>query len=95
MKVTRRNGECSEIVVSNPGEEFAVLISSRFFLCRVLMCESTPRCCCLSPSKATLAFAGLVGLFSITLCKRNGIRLTPIFRWWYMGFLNTSIIEGD
>ncbi|CAH3154809.1 unnamed protein product [Pocillopora meandrina] len=26
---------------------------------KVLICESTPRCCCLSPSKATLAFAGL------------------------------------
>ncbi|XP_032222852.2 cytoplasmic dynein 2 intermediate chain 1 isoform X2 [Nematostella vectensis] len=26
---------------------------------KVLVCESLPRCCCLSPSKATLAFAGL------------------------------------
>jgi len=26
---------------------------------KLLICESTPRCCCLSPSKATLAFAGL------------------------------------
>ncbi|KAJ7386827.1 hypothetical protein OS493_006857 [Desmophyllum pertusum] len=26
---------------------------------KVLICESTPMCCCLSPSKATLAFAGL------------------------------------
>lgn len=26
---------------------------------RILICESTPMCCCLSPSKATLAFAGL------------------------------------
>lgn len=26
---------------------------------KILICESTPRCCCLSPSKATLAFAGL------------------------------------
>lgn len=26
---------------------------------KVLICESAPRCCCLSPSKATLAFAGL------------------------------------
>lgn len=26
---------------------------------KVLICESTPHCCCLSPSKATLAFAGL------------------------------------
>ncbi|XP_078377920.1 cytoplasmic dynein 2 intermediate chain 1-like isoform X2 [Oculina patagonica] len=26
---------------------------------KVLICESAPKCCCLSPSKATLAFAGL------------------------------------
>ncbi|XP_020612884.1 WD repeat-containing protein 60-like, partial [Orbicella faveolata] len=26
---------------------------------KILICESSPRCCCLSPSKATLAFAGL------------------------------------
>ena len=32
----------------------------KLWLCRILMCESVPRCCCLSPSKATLAFAGLV-----------------------------------
>ena len=31
---------------------------------RVLICESTPMCCCLSPSKATLAFAGLVSFVS-------------------------------
>ncbi|XP_031556778.1 WD repeat-containing protein 60-like isoform X2 [Actinia tenebrosa] len=26
---------------------------------KILICESVPRCCCLSPSKATIAFAGL------------------------------------
>ena len=30
---------------------------------RVLVCESQPRCCCFSPVKSTLVFAGMVRLF--------------------------------